>query len=177
VSQLVSPASVATLAGRDDDAQFDGIASEAVEIISAMVASYCRLSFERVIGDTVVLEGGPSRRLILPNPPVTDVAAVAIDGTTIAADDYRWTRRGLLFRQAGWGAEASAVTATYDHGFTAVPSDIAAVTRTAALRLTSNPDQLARTLVEDFEVWHAYPAGFTIAELMTLNRYRRRSFP
>jgi hypothetical protein len=174
MSQLVSPAAVATLAGHDDDPKFDGIASEAVDVVSAMAESYCRTSFAHVENDAVALDGSAGRKLILGNPPITDVISVAIDGTTISADDYLWTKRGLLFRAAGWGGIGAKVTVVYSHGFASVPADVAAVVRTAALRLASNPSQLERTMLEEYETWYA-PSGFTIAEQITLNRYRRRT--
>lgn len=147
------------------------------ETVSAMIRAYCRQTISLVTDDDVFLVGTPSRRLLLPEPPVVEVSAVALDGHTIT--DYRATRSGALWRDAGWGDASSEVEVTYSHGFDPVPLDIVAVCNMASTRLAANPDGLTRFEAggED-HVSETYPGpwGFTIADLVVLNRYRRRSW-
>ncbi|WP_435107349.1 hypothetical protein [Nocardiopsis synnemataformans] len=75
------------------------------------------------ITSTIALEGERGRRLHLPAPPVTSVAAVLLDGEEVT--DYRLTS-GALWRSGGWAhpGAPSEVTVTYTHGLPEVPADI-----------------------------------------------------
>lgn len=53
--------------------------------------------------------------------------------------------------------------------------DIAAVILTAAARLIGNPEQLKREEIGDYSVTPTPFQGWSLAETMVLNRYRRRA--
>lgn len=75
---------------------------------------------------TVVVNGGTGNILGLPGP-VTAVASVSLDGTTLAATEYEVLPNGL-WRHCGWGRCPVPVTVTYTHGLAAVPDDIVDLT-------------------------------------------------
>ncbi|MTB72789.1 hypothetical protein GGG17_12615 [Arsenicicoccus sp. MKL-02] len=67
---------------------------------------------------------------------------------------------------------------TRDEGFdtAGVPNDaLAAVIVSATARLVTNPEQSRTVTVGDYSESFATFAGFTLPELVTLNRYRRRA--
>lgn len=69
---------------------------------------------------------------------------------------------------------AAARSHTRGRGFTddgQVADDLAAVIITAAARLTTNPQQLARESLGSQTAWYR-PAEWTLAERITLDRYR-----
>jgi hypothetical protein len=177
VDPLVQPSAVTPFLEGMITPPDEWMALEAIEVASAMVRSYCRSSITHVAGDVAVLQGSHGRRLVLGERPVTAVTAVALDGTLLDPSDFRWQRSGALWRDAGWGGPSHEVEVEYDHGYAVVPADLAAVTRLAAVRLCSNPEQLAREEVEGYSVLVATPAGFTVGERLILDRYRRKTWP
>jgi hypothetical protein len=77
---------------------------------------------------TVRVNAGWGNLLGLPGP-VTAVASVSVDGTTLSADAYEVLPNGL-WRRCGWamcGAPVPVVV-TYTHGLAAVPEDIVDLT-------------------------------------------------
>lgn len=67
---------------------------------------------------------------------------------------------------------------TRDRGFdtAGVPNDaLAAVIVSATARLVTNPEQSERVTVGDYSEAFATFAGWTLPELVVLNRYRRRA--
>jgi hypothetical protein len=174
---LVPASAVIALLDAELHAPDLAVAAEAVEVASAMVRSYCRSSITYVIGDVAVIPGTAARRLLLGERPVTAVASVRLDGTLLDPSAYRWQRSGALWRTGGWGGPDHDVEVTYSHGFTTVPADLAAVTRLAAARLATNPEQLSRQEMEGYSVLAAAPVGFTVGELLVLDRYRRKTWP
>lgn len=82
--------------------------------------------------------------------------------------------------QAGTAAvtvTAIARTYTRGQGFTndEPNDDVAAVILTAACRLAVNPHQNIREQIGDYQVTPSLFQGFTLAEAMVLNTYRRRT--
>lgn len=153
------------------------LAAEAVDVASALIRSYTRSTITHVADDVAYVQGTHARRLVLGERPVTAVAAVRLDGTLLDAADYRVHRSGSLWRRGGWGGPECEVEVTYSHGYTTVPADLAAVCRLAAARLASNPEQLTREEVEGYSAVASTPVGFTVGELLVLDRYRRRTWP
>jgi hypothetical protein len=164
---------------------------ELAPFVTEAARSYMRRTISRVDDDDAVLQGVDGRKLVLGERPVHAVGPVTVDGVEVA--DFRWTRRGALWRDAGWGGPAVEVEVTYSHGFDTVPDDLRFATATACARLVvqrraqesaSGEGMLgvASVSVEGYEV--TYPAdralatfGFTIGELCVLDRYRRRVWP
>lgn len=151
--------------------------TEAVTAAAALIRSYTRSRITYLADDVAWLQGTHARRLVLGERPLTAVASVRLDGTLLDASDYRWQRNGSLWRSAGWGGPDHDVEVTSSHGFLVVPTDLAAVCRTAAARFASNPEQLTREEVEGYSAVASTPTGFTVGELLVLDRYRRRTWP
>jgi hypothetical protein len=169
---FASPADVAALASGD--------AQAALDVVTALMRAYTRQTLTLVADDAVILAGTSSRRLFLGERPVTAVdSPILVAGVALADTEWKWNRRGVLWRQDGWGDDVTPVQLTYDHGFATLPADLAAVCRTASLRLGSNPAGRAHyTVVGDFQVgWGQPELAFTLAELAVLDRYRRRIWP
>lgn len=174
---LVSTSEVAGLLDNMLSPPAEWVVAEAVEVVSALVRSYCRSTITHVSNDVAVLQGTCGRRLLLGERPVTAVASVRLDATLLDPNGYRWQRSGALWRRAGWGGPECDVEVTYSHGYATVPADLVAVTRLAAIRLASNPEQLSREEVEGYSALASTPVGFTVGELLVLDRYRRRTWP
>ncbi len=68
-----------------------------------------------------------STDLRLPGGPVTAVASVVLDGTTLTEGTNYVLRQGALYRPCGWLSRRTLpdpVTVTWTHGLTPVPADI-----------------------------------------------------
>lgn len=172
-------AEVASFLDRADDADLVARADVVAELVTALMRSYTRQTITAVADDTAVVEGSALRRLVLGERPVTAVTSVSLDGEVVT--DHRWTRSGALWREGGWGGPDREVEVTYSHGYSELPADLAGACLTASARMVSNPEQLSR---EEINIEGAFshstlnaPAGFTIAELLVLDRYRRRCYP
>jgi hypothetical protein len=171
VPGFTTPTDVASLAS--------GNAQAAIDVVTELMRAYTRQTLTAVADDAVILAGTQSRRLFLGERPVTAVdSPILVDGVALADTEWRWNRRGVLWRQDGWGDELTEVQLTFDHGFATLPADLAAVCRTASLRLSSNPAGRAHyTIVGDFQVGFGQPElAFTLAELAVLNKYRRSAW-
>lgn len=119
-------------------------ALRAIEGATAAIQNYCHQHLAAVAGDVVTLRTLGQGVLILPEQPVTAVASVVENGTTLVQDtDYGWEPNGLLWR---WGSRASwvvsstawgafgTVVVTYDHGYATIPQPIREVCIRAASR-------------------------------------------
>lgn len=71
---------------------------------------------------TIRVPGGSHALLRLP-APVTEVATVVLDGTTLAASEYEVLAEGL-WRFGGWGCGPVPVDVTLTFGLAEVPADI-----------------------------------------------------
>lgn len=170
-------------------------AAEGYATARELVRAYCGRTLDYVADDTVTVRGTRAPVLVLGEAPVLDVAAVILGGK--AVEDYTWTRWGELVRLGRWGDVHTPVEVTYSHGYavpsvpggtsedglvTRWPAELETVVSTLARRLATNPFGLARwqgsRVVGDAtesEAWTAEAAsGFTVAERLVLNRYRRR---
>lgn len=141
---------------------------------SALVRSHTRCTITRVVGDVARLQGTAGRRLVLGERPVTAVAAVALNGTLLDAADYRVHRSGSLWRRADGTARSRGAGDPLPR-IRSRARRLAAVTRTTAARLASNPEQPRSEEVEGYSAVAAAPVGFTVGERMVLERYRRRT--
>lgn len=112
-------------------------ATAAIAAASAAIQNYCRQRIEQVAADVLTLTVEAHRSVIvLPEQPVTAVASVVEDGTTLTVGtDYRWTAAGLLVRQSrAWNSGWQEVVVTYTHGYATIPDDLKAVCIRAAAR-------------------------------------------
>jgi hypothetical protein len=85
------------------------------------------VSFTRVDGAEIWLNGDGSTTLLLPACPVRAVHRVEIDGQALAASDFEWSEEGVLRRWARWPDRLRSVRVTCDHGYETVPEDVQAV--------------------------------------------------
>ena len=114
---------------------------------SAAFRKATRQTITAVAGDVATFDGDGSRVLLLPELPVTTVAAVTVDGVAIDGTSYEWSERGILRRAEGWPDAYRNVSATYDHGYDTVPEDVAyAVAEWVAQRLSRDPGVLSVSL-------------------------------
>lgn len=117
----------------------DGNASAvaAIAAASAAIQNYCRQTISQVPADVLTLTVPEYRRtILLPEQPVTAVASVVEDGTTLTVGtEYQWTRSGLLTRVGrNWATGWQDVVVTYTHGYGTIPDDLKSVCIQAAAR-------------------------------------------
>lgn len=162
------------------DPQAEDLARSSAEVVSSLIRSYTRLTITKVDDAVAYLTGSASRCLQLGERPVRAVSSITLNGEALTVTEYRWRRSGALWRDSGWGRKSDEIAVAYSHGFDRIPSDLAAVARTAMTRAFVNPGQW-RSMRD--EAWSdkqgatyrvAEPSGFTLSELAVLNRYRRR---
>lgn len=115
------------LSGFPDEAQ------AAVDDASGLVRGYCRRSLTAVTGDTRGFRWRPT--LVLPDPPVTEVTAVELNGA--ATSDWDLDDLGRLL--VHYGQHGDTVTVTYDHGFDPLPDGLVPVVKRIAARIFKNP--------------------------------------
>jgi hypothetical protein len=164
---------------------------QAVLVVSERVRSYVGWSLTRT-QETVTVEGTRRQWLETGLRPLHAVASVTLDGRTLDPSQYRWNRRGRLWRACGWCDTWAPVAIDCDYGYEEVPTDIATVVLSAVRRWGANPDAIRtrevlaqrrsteggneRGVEHRGSVTFAGDAdGFTIGELVILNRYRRRT--
>ena len=154
--------------------EHDADVAWAVGVVSDLVRGYCRLRVTAADGVELVLTGTTSRRLVVGERPLRAVSSVVLDGKLLDVGEYSVLRSGALVRHAGagWGSADVEVVVVADVGFEAVPRDLRAVVESAAARLAPR-----RPVGEDeVDLPTVAAAGFTVAELAVLNRYRRRAW-
>jgi hypothetical protein len=110
--------------------------------------------------ETVTLDAAGTVRLVLPSWPVTAVASVVVEGVTLPASEYEWTRMGVLKRVYGvWPLKLASVAVTFTHGYTSLPAAVAdalkSVTLAVAARAWSNPSGLVRMQIGSYSEQHA----------------------
>lgn len=117
----------------------DNAALRAIEGASAAIQNYCHQMIRAVPNDVVTLRSRGQLVLVLPEQPVTAVASVVENGTTLVNEtDYTWSADGLLYRWSGawrlsnsvWGT----VVVTYSHGYATIPQPVREVCIRAASR-------------------------------------------
>lgn len=176
-------------------------AEAAIAEATAAIRNYTNQHITAVENDAVTLTVPPFRRqILLPELPVTAVASVVEDGTTlVVGDDYRWTSAGILERVGGnWDFGWQKVVVTYSHGYATIPDDVRHVcARMAARRYqaglrssaTAGVSGIQSQTIPDYAVSYAAdtqgPAGAVMlgasgamlllpSEKALLNRYRVR---
>ncbi|HEX9991349.1 MAG TPA: hypothetical protein VGB14_00335 [Acidimicrobiales bacterium] len=106
----------------------------------AIVKAVTGQTIELVEGDTATLDSYGRRRLQLPQLPVVDVTAVAVDGRSLLAGEYTWDTAGGLWRPGRWPTGGRIVTVTYSHGYEDVPAELVGVVCRIAYRMLRSGD-------------------------------------
>lgn len=105
-------------------------AAERLLQAEAEVRGYCEWHIAPSRTETVRVEGGGGRVLLLPSLHVTAIASV-VDEDGNAITDYRWRRNGVLRRSACW-SDCLAYDVTFTHGHATVPPDVSAAVQAIA---------------------------------------------
>ncbi len=169
---------------------------------SAMVETYLHRNIEEAAAEVETLDGhGARSTLFLARTPVTAIATVVEDGTSLTAgDDYLFYEDGRLVRTAEgaydlwWNSNRQTVVVTYTGGYVTVPRDIADSTARLVARwfqagaaYAAAPDsagavkRISLDGSDEIEYSDAVldvsmAAGFTVGEKEALNSYRRSVF-
>lgn len=124
---LADPAELAVKLGRSED---DPKLLYALRAASRRFRGQVHHPVTFVADDVVVLDGNGRESLLLPVWPVTAVASVVLDGTTLVeGTDYAWSDAGIL-RRLGclwWPDRLRCLQVTYSHGWNGLdelPGDI-----------------------------------------------------
>lgn len=105
-------------------------AQAACDQASAVVEDYCKRSFAQVEDDEITMRWRPS--ILLPDPPVTAITSVTVDGV---ASEYDIDASGRL-----WPAtQGDQITIVYTHGFVTIPDTVRLVALRLASRIFKNP--------------------------------------
>jgi hypothetical protein len=107
-------------------------ARRALDDASAFIRGYTHQDITLVESEEVALDGNGLTVLLLPQIPVvavTEVSTLDADDVATEVTEYRVAEFGRLKRLDGytWPAGHANVVLTYDHGYSVVPPDIAAV--------------------------------------------------
>ena len=119
----------------------DKIASveRAITEATSAIKNYCHQEIEQTEDEEITLDSaGISRKLYLPELPVTEVSEVIEDGVTLTAgsdEDYQVGQGGILHRGGRpWARGIQIITVTNTHGHATIPDDVVAVCTRAASR-------------------------------------------
>jgi hypothetical protein len=131
-------------------------------------------SFAQVDGETVVLDGTGTDALLLPQLPVWEVTAVAVDGEELEAEDYNFTGAGLLLRLDAdvWTLGRQMVEVTYSYGVETVPAEIRALALTVATRLYQQGTAVSATVGASSVTFATDALSFTEGEKAIVRRYK-----
>lgn len=178
-SPFISVDDLTDYLGRDVTA--DAGAVVAVDSACEICRTLAEQTFNKVVGDRVTLDGTGTDALLLPELPVSTVGTVVVNGGTVA--DYRLNDNGVLFRTAGtatswdwpvqWPAGRQNIAVTYDHGGTAVPSDVRMVALTIASRLVIQGVAQSEVLGSQQIRYGTNSTDFTAGERAILRKYKR----
>lgn len=143
--------------------------------VSAAVQRHTGQIVEKVVDDTVVLQGNWSRELQLPQWPVVSVSAVKVNGAPVATGTW-YLAAGKLYRGylpvfngpddwggdlflSSWLGPISTVEVTYTHGFDPIPDDLRLFAVRVAARLLDNPEGATSLKLGIYEERQAATAG------------------
>jgi hypothetical protein len=139
---LASPEALAASIGTTFDPSDPKLLKD-LEIASAWFRSESHQHISAVAADEQELRGNWSRRLWLPQRPVTDLTSVTLRrrGETIftAVTGLSVSRRGLVLGACDWAGPEATVIAIYDHGYDEIPDDVEAAVLSRAKRLFTAP--------------------------------------
>lgn len=164
---------------------------------TAAIQEWTGQTIEAVEADEVTLVGNFTRKLVLPEMPVTAVDSVVVDGDTLTVStDFTWQRHGVLWRPryanpnapsqrsfevlggAYWGGPDREVVVTYDHGFATIPPMVKTVCLAIAVRAMGNPGGVRAEAIDGYSItYDRNGTSFQIldGEMKLLRKYRRSS--
>ena len=190
--QFATAGDVATLLRRDLDMDELTAADLLIESASGVIRAHVRQTISAVANDVAQLRGNWTHRLVLPERPVTGVAAVVAGPTTLVANvDYVWPGREDLLRGPAltngmtadlgrpghWGGPDLAVQVTYSHGYSTIPFDVRSVTLDLIERRLTRPLGVVREDLGRYKVQYTpgEPSGMVLlpSDERALKRYRR----
>lgn len=105
-------------------------AQAACDQATAVVEDYCKRSFTEVVDDELTLRWRPC--IFLPDPPVTTITSVEVDGV---ASDYDIDPSGRIWPRT----TGDQITIVYTHGYTTIPDTVRLVALRLAARIFKNP--------------------------------------
>jgi hypothetical protein len=141
---LASPEALAASIGTSFDPSDPKLLKD-LETASAWFRSESHQHISAVAADEQELRGNWTRRLWLPQRPVTDLVSIAIRRygqivyTTATVNVFSWSRRGLVLSGWDWGGPEATILAVYDHGYDEIPDDVEAAVLSRAKRLFTAP--------------------------------------
>lgn len=110
------------------------------------VQRYCGWHIAPARDVTVTLDGGSSV-LYLPTLKLNSVASVVVDGVTMLAEDYEWSRATGNLRSKLYGGFPDSwggVVVTFNSGFSTVPADVQQVVLQMSAMALSSPTGATR---------------------------------
>jgi len=156
-----------------------------LDLASDAIRAAAGQRLDLVTDDEVTFPGRWGREFVLPERPVVDVTAVAIDGAELAATAWEFDGRDTLrlvdaaaaFDTDGHGGHfggSCPVTITYSHGWADIPPALRAVCLAVAARALATPDGVVQESVGGYSVAYSRVAGvaLTPAELDVVAAYR-----
>ena len=142
-------------------------AQAACDQATAVVEDYCKRSFAQVEDDEITMRWRPC--ILLPNPPVTNIASVTVDDE---AAEYELDFSGRLWPKT----RGEQITITYTHGYVTIPDTVRLVALRLAARIFKNPNGRVSYSVDGQSIQTASdvsPRILTGDEMATLNRRYR----
>ena len=108
---------------------------------TALIKAEANQHIDEVTSDAITVDGTGTRRIVLPEWPVTAVTSVTEDGTLLTFDDdYKWTLRGVLIRVAAvWPYDIGNIDVVYTHGHAVTPPALETVCVEMTARAWSTP--------------------------------------
>jgi len=136
------------------------------------VQTYCGWGINAEAAVTFTVDGSGSQVLSLPTLELTDVQSVTVNGVALdPATDYKWSRRGQLYRCAGVWSTWSQIDAVVDHGYVTAPDVLKIVALALASRFIDNPQALKSAQVGSVSrTWS--DSMLTSLEMALLDAYR-----
>lgn len=106
--------------------------------------------------ETATLDGTGTEALVLPKHPVTAISQVDVDGTTLAADAYKFIEAGVVYRTSGiWAVGRQNIDVTYTHGFATIPGDVKAIVLETASRAWRSGAGVSQESVGSYSVTYS----------------------
>lgn len=142
-------------------------AQAACDQASAVVEDYCKRSFAQVVDDVLTMRWRPC--ILLPDPPVTEIASVTVDDQPA---EYELDLSGRLWPMT----RGSQITITYTHGYATIPDTVRLVALRLAGRIFKNPNGRVSYSVDGQSIQTAAdvsPRILTGDEMAMLNRRYR----